>query len=215
LGLGPSIRDRVVSLEIFNRREDYIFEGTGSVAQSPLNECLNAGWRVGLAGVTDEHGTDWGHPEGKGRTGLWVTDLTRAGVREAMAARRFFATNQRGLRVDATANGVRMGTPQDHPSGPMTFALDIDRGAEWVGKELMVQVLRSGERLPAVQENRIVVVPSSEQSVITFTTDIDRADGDWVVLRITDPAGQPDGRADATWASFGPAVAYASPFYLA
>ena len=47
--------------------------------ESPLNQCLNAGWRVGLLGVTDEHGPDWGHPEGKGRAGLWLRELTRAG----------------------------------------------------------------------------------------------------------------------------------------
>ncbi|MER5458085.1 hypothetical protein ABT008_25260 [Micromonospora sp. NPDC002389] len=40
--------------------------------------CLNAGWRPGLTGVTDEHGTTWGFHGGKGRSGLWVTENTRA-----------------------------------------------------------------------------------------------------------------------------------------
>ena len=44
------------------------------------------------------------HPEGKGRTGLWVAEHTRAGVKAAMLARRFFATRTSGLRVDATAS---------------------------------------------------------------------------------------------------------------
>ena len=38
-------------------------------------------------GDTDEHGTDWGFPEGKGRKGLWVTDHSRAGVKRAMRQR--------------------------------------------------------------------------------------------------------------------------------
>jgi hypothetical protein len=59
-------------MEMMNRREDYLFEGYRDGQPSPLVECLNAGWRVGLLGVTDEHGTDWGHPDGKGRAGLWV-----------------------------------------------------------------------------------------------------------------------------------------------
>ena len=212
--LDPAVRDRIVALEIFNRREEYLFEGTDSIAESPLNECLNAGWRVGLSGVTDEHGTDWGFPDGKGRAGLWVTELTRAGVREALADRRFFATRLRGLRLDATANGVRMGKALAHANGPVTFELDIDRGPEWVGRTLLVQVLRSGTVMPSVQEVRAFTVPGPDEPVYSFTTDIDVADGNWVVLRITDPSEPADGRADATFAPLGNAVAYASPFYL-
>jgi hypothetical protein len=104
----PDLKDRLVSCEVFNRTEDYMFEGTDFGVASPINECLNAGWKVGLLGVTDEHGTDWGYPDGKGRTGLWVDGITREDVREAMLARRFFSTRLKGLRLDASANGVRM-----------------------------------------------------------------------------------------------------------
>ena len=62
-------------------------------------QCLDAGWTPGLIGVTDEHGRDWGHPEGKGRTGLFVTELSRSGVREALSNRRSFAAR-------ACADGV-------------------------------------------------------------------------------------------------------------
>jgi hypothetical protein len=210
----PVMQDRIISLEVFNRREDYFYEGTDSIAQSPLNECLNAGWRVGLLGVTDEHGTDWGFPDGKGRAGLWVEQLSTAGIRDAMANRRFFATRLRGLRLDAAANGVRMGQGLAHANGPITFQIDIDRGAEWVGKRLLVQVLRSGTRMPVVQDVREFFVPGPDDPVFSFTTNVDAADGRWVVLRITDPSATPDGRADATYAPFGNAVAYASPFYL-
>ena len=202
----------IVSIEVFNRREDYLFEGTDSIAQSPINECLNAGWRVGLTGVTDEHGTDWGTPLGKGRTGLWLTELSEAGVREAMLARRFFATRERGLRVDAAANGVQMG--QTLEPGTVTFELDIDRGPAWVGKELLVQVLRSGTRMPEVQTTVPVVVPSVDEPVISFEVDVSAADGSWVVLRISDPADAPDERADAQWAAYGRGIAYCSPFFV-
>jgi hypothetical protein len=210
----PSVRDRLVSVEVFNRREDYIFEATELGYPSPINDCLNAGWKTGLLGVTDEHGTDWGYPDGKGRTGLWVTSLDRAGVREAMEARRFFATRLRGLRVDAAANGVRMGNSLDHSSGPVTFELDVDRGPEWTGKELLVQVLRSGTGLPSVTHVERVTVPSADEPVISFTAPVDAADGSWVVLRITDPDVPADGRATGEWTSYGNAVAYASPFFL-
>jgi len=210
----PLMGDRIVSLEIFNRREDYLFEGTDSIAVSPLNECLEAGWRVGLLGVTDEHGTDWGYPDGKGRTGLWVTSLTRAGVAEALRARRFFATRLRGLRLDASANGHPMGAEFSHTSGPIIFRMDIDRGDEWTGKALQVSVLRRGAVMPSVQRVVDVVVPGPSAPVIEFTVDVDRADGDWIALRVTDPSVGADGRATGPYAAVGNAIAYASPFYL-
>jgi hypothetical protein len=210
----PDLRERIVSIEVFNRREDYIYEGTTSGARSPINECLNAGWKVGLLGVTDEHGTDWGYPDGKGRTGLWVSSLSRAGVREAMVARRFFSTRLRGLRLDASANGIRMGQTLKHSTGPVTFRIDIDRGKAWWDKLLNVQVLMSGDVMPTVVHSEDIKVPPGRSPVPSFKCDIDASDGRWVALRVTDPSEAPDERADPTWASFGNAIAYASPFFL-
>ena len=135
----PRVRDQMVSLEMFNRRDDYLFEGWADGKSSPLCACLNAGWRTGITGVTDEHGVDWGHPEGKGRTGLWVAEHTRAGVKEAMRARRFFATRTSGLRVDATASAggeppVPMGSALQMARGDVTFTLDLERDSSWTGE---------------------------------------------------------------------------------
>jgi hypothetical protein len=204
----------IVGMEIFNRREEYLYEGTDSIAESPLNECLNAGWRVGLAGSTDEHGTDWGVPIGKGRTGLFVTELTRVGVADALRNRRFFATREAGLRVDASANGVRMGQSLSHTSGPVTFMLDVDR-SDWVGKPLAVQVLRRGTLMPAVQASFPISVPAAGDPPLSFTLPIDVADGDWVVLRISDPSEPADARATGDWAGYGRGIAYCSPFFFA
>jgi hypothetical protein len=203
-------RDSMVSMEIFNRTDDYLFDGWSSGQSSPLNACLNAGWRTGLSGVSDEHGTEWGH-EGKGRTGLWVTANTRAEVQAAMRARRFFATRESGLRVDATANGVRMGGDLRLARGDVTFAVDLDRGPDWIGLPLEIQVLRPGLRAPRVAE----VVAARAGGVTRFTVPLDAGDGNWVVLRVADPA-----RANASPGPGGhPAnnygVAYTSPFWLA
>jgi hypothetical protein len=46
--------ERVVSLEIFNRREDYLFRTVRGT--SPLVGCLDAGWKPGLLGVTHQPG---------------------------------------------------------------------------------------------------------------------------------------------------------------
>ena len=214
----PRLEGQIVSIEMFNRNEDYIYEGTDEGFPSPLNDCLNKGWHVGILGVTDEHGTDWGTPLGKGRTGIYVDSLTRDGVKEAMKARRFFATRERGLRIDAAANGARMGSVLKHSSGPVRFQLDIDRGADWYGRPLSVQVLRPGTIMPTVVHVQDIRVPVSTgpgaEPVISFDVPLNAAEGGWVALRVSDPSGNPDNRADATWKSFGNAVAYASPFFL-
>lgn len=207
------IGERVVSLELFNRGQDYLFEGTDQGQPSPLTDCLDKGWKVGLLGVTDEHGQNWGYPDGKGRTGLWVDAHTRAGVREAMLARRFFATNQKGLRLDATLNGVRMGGTVSGVGPTATISLDIDRGPAWSGRPLRAQVLASGYPMPTVLSDTAFVVPGPSDPPVTLVTPVD-ADDLWVVLRITDPAQGLDDRATGVYRTFGKAIAYASPFYL-
>lgn len=52
-----------------------------------------------------------GFPEGKGRTGLWVTDHNRDGVRRAVRARRFFATAPRGSGSTPWPSLVAAGRP--------------------------------------------------------------------------------------------------------
>ena len=211
----PRLRERIVSLEMFNRGDDYLFEGYADGHTSPLVACLNAGWRTGIAGVTDEHGTDWGHPEGKGRTGLWVAEHTRAGVKSAMLARRFFATRTSGLRVDATASvggapAVPMGSGLSMTRADVTFTLDLARDPDWVGRPLSLQVLRPGPDVPEV----VAVQDFTVGGLVTVTVPLDVADGGWVVLRVADPAA-----ANATPGPQGHpgnqlGIAYTSPWWL-
>ncbi len=211
----PAARDQMVSLELFNRRDDYLFKGWADEKSSPLCACLNAGWRTGITGVTDEHGVDWGHPEGKGRTGLWVADHSRAGVKAAMQARRFFATRTSGLRVDATAAAaggpsVPMGSVLPTSGGDVTFTLDLARDDSWLGRRLAVQVLRPGTDAPVVPLVQEFVVGD----LVTVTVSLDLADGDWVLLRIADPT-QPNltpGPSGHPGNDLG--IAYTSPWWL-
>jgi hypothetical protein len=219
----PALAGRLVSLELFNKLEEYLFKDTDRGGRSPLCQCLNAGWRMGLLGVTDEHGADWGHPDGKGRAGLWVRELTRAGVLEALAARRFFASRVKGLRLDAALTSLagagppmraRMGTAVAHPGGRARIEVDLDRGEAWRGRRLNLQVLRPAERLPVLAAAVDVTLSGPEDPVCAFELDLDPADGAWVVLRVTDPAEPPDPRAPGEWARLGRGIAYASPFWL-
>jgi hypothetical protein len=44
----PTVRESVVSIEVFNRRQDYLFEGLDAGRPSPIVQCLGAGWKVGF-----------------------------------------------------------------------------------------------------------------------------------------------------------------------
>ncbi len=202
--------EQMVSLEMFNRGDDYLFQGVAAGGTSPLVACLDAGWRPGLLGVSDEHGTNWGFPEGTGRGGLWVTEHSRAGVAEALRARRFFATRVPGLRVDATAGGARMGSVLRHRHGPVPLVLDVDRGPSWVGRALQVQVLRPGTPVPAVAD----VVEVRCGDVARFTVPLDIDDGPWAVLRLADPDTPNDNRGPLAHPANNHAIAYTSPWFL-
>lgn len=230
------VHDRIVSLEVMNRDDDYLFQGVDFGARSPLQQCLDAGWRVGLLGVTDEHGDDaWGRDVNgtrKGRAGLWVREdlpYNRIAIKEAMTARRFFATNKSGLRLDlratslVTTESVRMGETLAHQQGTVVFDLDLDgiNGERWAGsKQLELQVLRpSADLLPEIVHAEPFTVRAPGAAPVRFSVDLDVADGDWVVVRVSDPTetelgGERDAVPGTAFEGRGRAVAYASPVYL-
>lgn len=202
--------ERMVSLEMFSfAKHDYLYEGLEHGRISPLTQCLDAGWRVGLLGVSDEHGSTYGKVKGRG--GLWVKDISRAGVREAMLSRRFFAASGPGVRLDATANGIRMGQSVPFRQGTIRIDLDLDvtGGA---GKQLLVQVLRTGSPLPTIIDTFQIEVGASPTSTMSIDHDIE--DGRWLVVRVTDPSRPADPRATGAYAAAGEALAYTSPFFL-
>ena len=210
----PAAVEQLVSVEAFSYgAADYLFELTDQGEASPLGRCLDAGWRTGMLGVSDEHGAVYG-ANAQPRAGLWVRRLDRNGVREALAARRFYATLIPGLRLDATANRVRMGQRLRHRSGPMSIRVDIDGGRSWVGKRLVVQVLTSGSPMPTVVAQREIRVPAATKPLPEIRFRHDVADGRWLLVRVCDPARKVDARATGAYASAGGAVAYASPFFL-
>jgi len=213
--LDSDLVKRCVSMELFNKGQDYLFERVAEGRPSPLIACLDAGWHPGILGTSDYHGTDWGTPDERGRAGMYVQSLSRATIREAMEARRFFATRVKGLRFDAAANGARMGTTLGHTDGVIRLAVDLDRGPGWVGKPLQVQVLTTGALTPTVLDNREAAIRAPTEPVIEFEVPVDVEDTRWLVLRGTDPEQEADGSPpDDTWAGFGRSIAYGSPVYL-
>jgi hypothetical protein len=191
---------------------DYFWYGRDSKLPQPFNACFNAGWKVGFSGVSDEHSGTYGQT-GKGRGGLYVKHLTREGVRRAIMTRRTFGTREPALRIDATANGVPMGSELAHHGKPLHIKLDIDRGPGWVGKKLHVQLIGPGKDDPTLLDVIPIEVPGADNPVIEFTA---KPRGSWLFMRICDPkrANDPLGVKPFEDATFGGATAYVSPWFF-
>ena len=206
--LAPHLSDRMVGLEMFNRVDDYLFEGATAGRGSPLVACLDAGWTPGLVGVSDEHDGRFGLV-GKGRTGIWAAQNTAAAVREALLARTVFATREAGLRLDATIAGQRMGGALVR--GVVPLAVDVDAGPARTGQPVSVQLLTSGGGgqvgVLAELEARLGHVLTADVTVPT--------DAAWVVVRVADPARRSSIGAPAGHPGTRYALAYASPWYAA
>ncbi len=203
----------IVLMEAFNSisdNPDFFWYGADKGLPNPFNACLNAGWRVGFTGVSDEHSGVYGQ-QGKARGGLWVDTLTREAVRSGIESRRSFGTLEPGLRLDATANGVPMGSTLPAMSEPVMITLDVDRGPAWVGKKLWVETVGPGSDGPQLLDRRSIVVPSAEEPLVSFTV---QPDGAWIFLRLIDPDRPKHPLAAAPFEERGGAFAYASPWYF-
>jgi hypothetical protein len=71
-------------------------------------EFLNRGWHIGPLGDQDNHVKNWGLAVPT-RTGIWAKALTRAGVVEAVQARRTYAAFDANVRLWLAVDGVDMG----------------------------------------------------------------------------------------------------------
>ena len=210
----PALRDRVVGLEMFNKLDDYLLEGTDLGQPSPLVQCLSKGWMPGLIGVSDEHGDNWGVPVGKGRTGLWVKELTAEGVWEALTRRACFATREKGVRLAVALRCgphlAEMGGVVDDCAGPAEVDVDVELGRRWAGKELMLEVLAPGPLVPSVASDRSVVLgPRGDLQTTLDPFPL----SDWAVLRVSDPSAAGDRRGVRLPLSPGRSIAYSSPIW--
>jgi len=126
----PALDDRLVTLECFNRDDDY-----GEV----FFTALDRGWHVGAIGVSDHHEDDWGSPR-LPRAGLLAPSLTRANIEAALSSRHVFATKSPTLRLLVAGNGALMGARLAlDPDAPLDVDIWCDDAAasqDWTRLEL-------------------------------------------------------------------------------
>jgi len=95
----PTLDDRMVALECFNRDGDY---------GDAYFHALDRGWHVGAIGVSDHHRDDWGNPA-LPRAGILAPALTLSQLQTALMARRVFATRAPTLALLVMGRDELMG----------------------------------------------------------------------------------------------------------
>jgi hypothetical protein len=93
----------MVGIELYNTRAEY-----GSFYERALDK----GWHLGAVGAEDlghTRGDDWGGP-GWAKTVILAERNDAASIRAAMLARRFYAVERPGTRLDFTIDGAVMGS---------------------------------------------------------------------------------------------------------
>ncbi|MEO6714165.1 MAG: DUF3604 domain-containing protein, partial [Mycobacteriales bacterium] len=198
---------RMVALELFNRTFDFLFEGVRDGLSSPIVACLDAGWRPGFIGCSDEHGTSYGLA-GKGRAGLWVDELSRDGVRDALARRRTFATREARLRLDTTLDGVRMGESVVR-AGRQEVRVDLaDPAYDGTPVELQV-IVSDGAGMPEV----LTAVPARRGEVTSFDVVVPD-EAAWMFVRVADPSRTNTTPGPRGHRANNHALAYSTPWWL-
>ncbi|MEO7912478.1 MAG: CehA/McbA family metallohydrolase, partial [Roseiflexaceae bacterium] len=140
----PAVDDRIVTLECFNRGDDY---GASYV------HALDRGWHVGAIGVSDHHGSDWGSPT-LPRAGVLAPALTLRGIQAALEARRVYATRSPTLQLLMVGNDALMGARlRPRLREPLTIGIWCDDPAIDQGGARL-ELRTNGGALVAAHETR-------------------------------------------------------------
>ena len=175
----PSADARMVGMELFNGGSDYGDKDDIHPAGS-YGEALDKGWHVGAIGAEDTHDTSWGIPEER-KTVILAEGLTRPALREAMAARRFYAVRRAGIRIAFTVDGEPMGSR-------------LTRAA---GASLAVEARAAGDNVLELVTSGGAVVSTAKGSLsVTRAASAREA---WYFLRVRDASGRSIAYSSPVW----------------
>ena len=138
--------DKFVGIELFNKTADFdtYYYNDGYYSNDGnkgfYQEALDRGWDIGAAGGDDNHSATWG-TDTDYRLAVLATEKTRAGIMEALAARRMFSTLDKNLTLSFTINDQEMGSEVDAGS----YNAVISAGDGDAETFTAVQLLKNGE----------------------------------------------------------------------
>jgi hypothetical protein len=205
----PEADPRMVGLEVFNRTEDY---------SACYARALGKGWHVGAIGAADEH-ADWGRPD-RSRTILIVNTkqfkkFSPEAVRDALAARRFYATFDPNLRITYRADGHWMGARLQREPG-RAVALTVEAEDADPGDLIRrIEVYASG--LPEPTCDREQFDEAGDRKIVLKQTPVAAVDFDAPAASLEVHVLPPSGQESWYFAKVIQAdeqVAYTSPIWV-
>ncbi len=169
----PDADLRMAGIEVFNggKSKDYFESGF-------VPHALDRGWHLGLVGAQDTHTDDWGDPDAYARTGFLLPELSAGAVRDAMLARRFYATTDANAELSFTADGEPMGARLNRsPGTPVALSVSAtDPDGEIVSS---IELFSTGGEL----------VAAASGSAASFTVTSGWGER-WYLVRVTQSDGE-------------------------
>jgi hypothetical protein len=122
---------RMAGIELYNDHNEYgTSHGGTDPAEGYYAHALDKGWHLGAVGAEDlghRYADDWGGPSWA-KTVFLASTRTEGGIKEAMANRRFYAVQERSIRLDFTIDGALMGSRLNRAAGtPLTIQASVNR----------------------------------------------------------------------------------------
>jgi hypothetical protein len=99
---------RIIGMELWNRNNNY-YTRTGQDGIRYYDEALQKGWKIGAAGGQDNHDESWGTMN-TARMAVLATELSREGIMEALAARRYYSTMIDDVEITFKCDEHEMGS---------------------------------------------------------------------------------------------------------
>jgi hypothetical protein len=188
---------RMVGIEVFGKSGDAYDTDNGAPAGGWYAHALDRGWHLGPVGAEDEHGTQWAQAS-RAKTVLLARDRGEASLREALAARRFYAVAQHhnDVRLEFAADGAPMGARLARDAGtrvPLKGRVTAGAGVA------RLEIVTAGGAVLRAQDGRSV------NAVVTA-----QPGERWYYLRALDAAGAPIAYSAPVWVRAGGADAACS-----
>lgn len=136
---------QIVGIETANGSdsfERYYYSEGWETSYSYWDEGNLNGWKLGPVIGQDNHGPDWG-TKNPWRTAVLARELTREAIIDAYRQRRFYATEDPGLRLDFRCAGYPMGSSLQNAAAEFTVEASTNKAAAFEA----IRLFRNGELL--------------------------------------------------------------------
>lgn len=154
-------------------------ETRGEEEEQAFIKLLDNGWHIAPVGDEDKHDATWG--AGPTWTVALARSRTRAGILQALAARRVYSTHDRNMRLVLTVNDREMGSRMSGAPGIWKVKVSVD-DPDAQDKTALIQVYLDGK---VAQEWK------PDAAAYTGTADLDLKPGrHYVFAKVTQADGQ-------------------------